>query len=145
MSNRKISDLSALTSPADSDIFPIVDLSEPSTANQNKKITYSNMVKGMVVQTATSGTTYNFSASDDTRIVKFDNASGITATIPAGLSSTFSCMLIQMGAGQVTVSGASGVTIVSPVSADKTAYQYAAATLLAVDSDVFLFTGDVTS
>jgi hypothetical protein len=145
VSGKKISELVALTTPADNDLFPIVDISEPATVDKNKSITYGAMVKAMVAQNTVSGTTYSLSANDDTRILKFTNASGITVTIASGLSSTFSCMAVQLGTGQITFTPASGVTRNAPLSATKTAYQYGTATLLALSANNFLLTGDVTS
>ena len=43
MANRKISDLTALTTPATGDLLPIVDISEAAAADKNKKITYGNL------------------------------------------------------------------------------------------------------
>jgi hypothetical protein len=44
MANRKISDLTALTAPATGDLLPIVDISEAAAVNQNKKITYGELL-----------------------------------------------------------------------------------------------------
>ena len=44
MANKKISDLTALTAPAASDILPIIDQSESSASDKNKKITYGNLI-----------------------------------------------------------------------------------------------------
>ena len=38
MANKKITELTELTAPAVNDLLPIVDVSEASSANQNKKI-----------------------------------------------------------------------------------------------------------
>jgi hypothetical protein len=43
MANRKISDLTSLTAPASGDLVPIVDISEASAADKNKKITFQNL------------------------------------------------------------------------------------------------------
>ena len=39
MADRKISDLTALTTPASGDYVPIVDISEVAAASKNKRIT----------------------------------------------------------------------------------------------------------
>jgi hypothetical protein len=44
MANRKISDLTTLTAPATGDLLPIVDISEAAAVNQNKKITYGELL-----------------------------------------------------------------------------------------------------
>ena len=46
MADRKISDLTALTTPAAGDYLPIVDISEPSNASKNKRITIEELLRG---------------------------------------------------------------------------------------------------
>jgi len=92
-----------------------------------------------------SGVTYTLSDDNKNRVGRFDNASGITVTVPSGLSSDFSCMILQIGAGQVTISPASGVTRRSALSATKTAYQYAAASIFYIGDNEFLLGGEVTA
>ena len=43
MADRKISDLTALTTPASGDFLPIVDISEAAAASKNKRITFQNL------------------------------------------------------------------------------------------------------
>ena len=45
MSNRKITDLTEIVTPANGDAIPIVDVSESIDANKNKKITYNDLFK----------------------------------------------------------------------------------------------------
>ena len=45
MANRKISDLTALASPAAGDLFPVVDVSEAADANKNKSITFGTLFR----------------------------------------------------------------------------------------------------
>lgn len=52
MANRKISELVALTTPASGDYVPIVDISEVSTADQNKRITVEELFRGVPSGTA---------------------------------------------------------------------------------------------
>ena len=46
MADRKISDLTALTTPAAGDYLPIVDISEASASNKNKRITIEELLRG---------------------------------------------------------------------------------------------------
>ena len=46
MANRKITAMTALTAPAESDVLPIVDVSEAAAADKNKKITVQELFKG---------------------------------------------------------------------------------------------------
>ena len=54
MADRKISDLTALTTPASGDYLPIVDISEAAAASKNKKITYSDFLNNIPTGTITS-------------------------------------------------------------------------------------------
>ena len=49
MADRKITDLTALTTQASGDVLPIVDVSEAAAADKNKKITISNLFQGIPV------------------------------------------------------------------------------------------------
>ena len=52
MADRKISDLTALTTPASGDFLPIVDISEAAAATKNKRITVEELMRGMPDGTA---------------------------------------------------------------------------------------------
>jgi len=52
MADRKITDLTALTSPATGDLLPIVDVSEAADADKNKSITYSVLFRNLPDGTA---------------------------------------------------------------------------------------------
>ena len=60
MADRKISDLTALTTPASGDYVPIVDISEAAAASKNKRITIQSLFQGIPVNvgigTASPGT-----------------------------------------------------------------------------------------
>ena len=47
MADRKISDLTALTTPASGDYLPIVDISEAAAADKNKRITIEELMRGV--------------------------------------------------------------------------------------------------
>ena len=92
-----------------------------------------------------TGTTYTLSESDRSQILLFTNAAAITLTVPTGLSTLFDTMLVQTGTGQITVTPACGVTINAALSATKTAYRYAVATLLPIGTNAFILSGEVTA
>ena len=52
MADRKISDLTALTTPASGDYLPIVDISEAAAASKNKRITIEELMRGVPNGTA---------------------------------------------------------------------------------------------
>ncbi len=94
---------------------------------------------GVSVQT---GTSYTLLESDSGTDINFTNAGGITLTVPPGLGQAFRVGIVQGGAGQITVSATSPVTVNNRQSFTKTAGQYARISLLATAADVFVMAGD---
>lgn len=78
---------------------------------------------------AQSGTTYTLQASDSGKIVECTNNSAITVTLPNSLAVGFCCTIVQCGAGQVTLSAASGASLRNRQSHTKTAGQWSGATV----------------
>ena len=89
-----------------------------------------------------TGTTYTLVAGDNGKIVTLNNAAAITLTVPASLAVGFSCMLIQLGAGQVTVA-ASGTTLNSNGALVRLNGQFAVGTLVSYTTDVFSLSGNL--
>jgi hypothetical protein len=89
-----------------------------------------------------TGTTYTLLASDNGKVLTFNNASAITLTVPASLPVGFNVSVVQKGAGQVTFV-ASGVTIINRQAFTKTAGQYAVASLMALSANFFVSGGDL--
>ena len=93
-----------------------------------------------------SGTSYALSSVNNNRLTLFTATSGVTAVVPSGLADGFNCLIVQTTAsGQVTISGASGVTVRSALSANKTVYQYAVASIIKIGTEEYLFSGEVTA
>lgn len=102
-------------------------------------------VEGLLVGVnvnAQTGTEYTLAASDHGRLVSCSNASAIAVTVAAGLPAGFRCRIAQGGAGQVTVSGASGVTVSNRESQTKTAGQHGVVELLQTAANAYLLIGD---
>lgn len=91
---------------------------------------------------AQTGTTYTLQNSDNGKVVTLNNASGITLTVPASLMAGFNCSIVQLGAGQVTITPSS-TTIHNRQSFTKTAGQYAALTILQYTTNTFITQGDM--
>lgn len=98
-----------------------------------------------------TGTSYTTVASDNGKLVTQSNGSAITTTIPpnssvdypVGAQITFS----QYGAGQVTIQGGSGVTVVSTgatAATPKLRAQYSTATAIQTSNDNWLVVGDIS-
>jgi len=97
---------------------------------------------------AQTGTTYTLVLTDAHKLVTLSNASAITLTVPTNASVAFDIgdqvNLLQLGAGQVTVSGA-GVTFRSEGSKLKLKAQYAAATLVKIGTDEWVLLGNTAA
>jgi hypothetical protein len=102
---------------------------------------------------AQTGTTYTFVLADaDNKLVTASNASAQTYSIPTNATTAFpigtQLNLIQIGAGQVTVSAATpGTTTVVSTGATsaspKCRAQYSAITLVKRDTDSWYAIGDI--
>jgi hypothetical protein len=102
---------------------------------------------------AQTGTTYTFVLADaDNKLVTASNASAQTYSIPTNASVAFpigtQLNIIQIGAGQVTVSAATpGTTTVvstgATAASPKCRAQYSAMTLIKRDTDSWYAVGDI--
>lgn len=104
-----------------------------------------NDAKQNLTLNAQTGTTYTFVLADNGKLVTLDNASAITVTVPLNSSVAYATGAIinlqQIGAGQVTVAGAAGVTING--TGTKTRAQWSAASLLKTATDTWTLIGDL--
>jgi hypothetical protein len=128
------------------------DLSTAQTLT-NKTLTTPTLTSPLINLgiNAQTGTTYTTVLADNGKLVTLSNASGITLTIPPNSSVTYpvgaQLNLAQLGAGQVTFAGGSGVTIVSTgatASAPKLRAQYSSATAVQTSTDNWLVIGDIS-
>lgn len=117
------------------------------TTYTSKKITGAEL-KGSTLNAQTV-TTYNLVLTDAHKTVTLTNGSAIDARIPTNAGTAFPIgtriELIQGGAGQVTVTPTSGVTVNSSGGKTKLAAQYAVATILKVATDTWYLFGDITT
>ncbi len=91
-----------------------------------------------------TGTSYTLVAGDNGKTVTMNNASASTLTVPAGLGAGFRVTILQIGAGQVTIT-ASGVTLNSLSGFIKVAGQHGVAGLLANIANTFALAGDLVA
>ena len=101
-----------------------------------------------LVTNAQTGTTYTLATSDVNKLVELNNASAITLTIPtnaavAGFGVGDQINLLQTGAGQVTVGGAS-VTL-NGTPGTKLRAQWSSATLIKRATDTWVIVGDLSA
>jgi hypothetical protein len=132
----KYSTATAITSSSISDDGTTVTINNPVSFN-NKTI-----AGGSAAVNAQTGLTYTLLQSDNGRVITMSNASAITLTIPANLTAGFNCMIVQYGAGTVTIVG-SGVTVVNRSNYTKTGGQYAIVTIVSPVLNTFITGGDM--
>jgi 2-keto-4-pentenoate hydratase len=86
--------------------------------------------------------------TDNGRLVTLSNAAAITLTVPTNASVAFATGAViniqQIGAGQVTVAGDTGVTVTSTPGA-KLRAQYSAASLIKTGTDSWTLIGDLSA
>ncbi len=112
---------------------------------------HQKYIATFVFATENSVRQYTFVLTDRDDLVTASNASAQTYTIPLNSSVAFPTgslvNLIQIGAGQVTVVGAGGVTLNSTGATSaqpKTRAQYSVLTLIKAGTDTWYATGDVS-
>ncbi len=85
--------------------------------------------------------------TDNGRLVTLSNAAAITLTVPLNATVAFATGAViniqQIGAGQVTVAGAAGVTVTG--TGTKLRTQYSAAALVKTGTDSWTMIGDLSA
>ena len=103
----------------------------------------------MIAINAQTGTTYTTALADDGKLVTCDNASPIALTIPPASSVAYGIgtqiNIMQLGAGQVTITAGAGVTLSSQGSKLKTNGQYAVATCCKIATDTWVVVGNLSA
>jgi hypothetical protein len=104
--------------------------------------------KHEVVVNSQTGTAYTLVLADAYKTVELDNSAAIALTVPTNASVAYPVgtviELLQVGAGQVTVAGDSGVTVNAYVGL-KLAGQWAHAKLVKRASDTWVLFGDLAA
>ena len=128
------------------------DLSTAQTFT-NKILTTPTLTSPLVnlgINTQT-GTTYTTVLADNGKLTTLSNASAIAVTIPLNSSVAYpvgaQINMAQLGAGQVTVSGAGGVTLVSTgatAATPKTRAQYSTLTCVQTSTNNWIVMGDIS-
>jgi hypothetical protein len=100
-------------------------------------------VSSSAVNTQT-GTSYSLTASDNGKIITMNNGATSTVTIIGGLPVGFNATIIQLGAGSVGFTSASGVTLNSFASSLNMAGQHGAAAVISYATNIFNLSGTLT-
>ena len=107
------------------------------------------MATAMIALNAQTGTTYTTVLADDGKLITCDNASAIALTIPPNSSVAYGIgtqiNIMQLGAGQVTITAGAGVTLRSAGTKLKTNGQYAVATCCKIASDTWVVIGNLAA
>lgn len=121
-------------------------LLEDSEASDVKKRQKGSTLLG-VEENAQTGTSYTLVADDAFKIVTMTNAAASTLTIPPNSSVAFpvgtQLIITQQGAGQVTLTEGSGVTINAPDGTLTLRAQYSSVSLIKMDTDEWVAAGDL--
>ena len=134
MADKKISQLTAVTSLDGTEPLAVVQSSE------TKKATVSQILTGQVV--TESGTSRTLSASDNGKIIYCTSGSAVTINCAAGLGVGFNVTIIQGGAGKVTIA-ANGQTLNSYSGLLSTMGQYAVISVVAPVANTFIAAGNL--
>jgi hypothetical protein len=101
----------------------------------------------LTTNTAVGGGTYTLSLDDISKSLTFNSAATYTVSVPPYSSIAFpigtKIDILRLGAGAVTISPGSGVTINSKNSNKNIAAQYSGATLVKVDTNTWILIGDL--
>jgi hypothetical protein len=95
----------------------------------------TDLFSEIVSETTTART---LSDSDNGKVIVCTNASTITVTIPNGLTSGFSCKLVQGGAGIVGVTAAGGTTLSLIGNKNHTSNQYQVVDLINYGTELYV-------
>jgi hypothetical protein len=109
----------------------------------------NSLATAQIALNAQTGTTYTAVLGDDGKLVTCDNAAAIAFTIPPNSSVAFGIgtqiNVMQLGAGQVTITAGAGVTLRSAGSKLKTNAQYAVATCCKIATDTWVVIGNLSA
>jgi hypothetical protein len=109
----------------------------------------NDLATAMVAINAQTGTTYTTVLSDDGKLVTLNNAGAIVLTVPLNATVAYGIgtqiNIMQLGAGQVTITPTGGVTINSSGTKLKTYGQYAVATLIKIATDTWVAVGNLAA
>jgi len=90
-----------------------------------------------------ANTSITLADADNNTVVRCTAATAVTLTVPSTLAAGFSCMVIQSGAGQITVTAGAGTTLNSFGALVKTAGLHAPASIIRVAAATYNLSGNL--
>lgn len=115
------------------------------TAGQilSSTVTGTDWIDPNLAEVVNKTTNYTLVLADNGKVFTFNSAADVTLTVPAGLPVGYNISIYQIGNGNVTITGAGGVTVLNRLSRFKTAGRDAGIGLIATATNVFHLTGDL--
>ena len=114
------------------------NMTGPLSLNDNNLFAYS-------AQLINETTNFIISGNDNGRIIIANSSTQITGTIVSGNTTGFNTSIIQIGAGQIQITGAGiGIRIGSYNNQYKTAGQFATASVLHTGSNGYIMYGNTS-
>ena len=113
------------------------------TVNGNAALT-SNGYKFSADAIKAKTASHTLVAADNGRVITMNVATANTLTVPSGLAEGFNCTVIQIGAGQTTIT-ASGTTLNSVSSFLKISAQHGSASIISYASNVYNVAGSLSA
>lgn len=127
---------------------PNIGVASGTSLSTSGNITATGNVIGHIATNAQTGTTYTLVAADDGKVVEVLNASPITLTVPLDSSVPFTVgtqiIVLQTGAGQITLAGAGGVTV-NATPGLKLRAQWSSVTLIKRATNTWVAIGDLSA
>ena len=118
------------------DLAQLITCNKPVTAPA-----YKLSSAGIQAKTAS----YTLVAADNGKIITMNVGSPNTLTVPASLDVGFNCTVIQLGAGQTTITTSAGVTLNSYQSYLKISGQHGSASIVSYVSNVYNVAGSLSA
>lgn len=106
----------------------VIDDSDNMVGNQGALYNFKGSIN------AQTGTTYTTQDSDNGKVITLSNAGSITLTVHQAAAAGFNCLIIQLGAGQVTVAAGGTGNVRNRSGHTKLAGQYAAGSIFIVSN-----------
>jgi hypothetical protein len=112
------------------------------TGSLTGNVTGASTIAGFSAVMNAKTAAYTLVPADNGKIITINSVTDVAVTVTGSLFAGFSCMILQLGAGKVTLT-ASGATISNRSSFTKTAGIYAIATLISPATNQFISSGDM--
>ena len=141
--DKKISQLDAAAALTGTEVAPLVQSggNVKATTQAMKDLAATKYVLASSGIITEAGTTKTLADTDNGKVIYCTSGSAVTITTATGLGAGFSCVILQGGAGQVTINQGSSTTRVSYGSLFKTAGQYAVMSIVCPVADTFVVAG----